>query len=225
MKEQNISTSPEAISLKQTEKIVEQMKNNSICRINNHGKGTGFFVKVPFKSRLLPVLITTNHDINQDDIQKNKIISLYLSNGKLAIKLDNNRLRYTNEKLDKTIIEIKENDHNLNIKYFELDDGIINYFKLNKKENQNYLDESIYLLNNYKDKDIVSYGKLLYINNSDITYNCNIKEGASGSPIFLINNQKLIGIHCSNSKQYKYNKGRLLIYSIIEISKIKKNYL
>ena len=127
MKEQNISTSPEPISLKQTEKIIEQMKN-SICRIDNHGKGTGFFVKIPYKSELLPVLITTSHAINIEDIQNNKIISLYLNNGKMTIKLDNNRLRYTNEKLDITIIEIKENDHNLNIKYFELDDGIITLF-------------------------------------------------------------------------------------------------
>ena len=126
MKEQNISTSPEPISLKITEKIIEQMKN-SICRIDNHGKGTGFFVKIPYKSELLPVLITTSHAINIDDIQNNKIISLYLNYGKMTIKLDNNRLRYSNEKLDITIIEIKENDHNLNIKYFELDDRIINY--------------------------------------------------------------------------------------------------
>ena len=117
MKEQNISTSPEPISLKQTEKIIEQMKN-SICRINNHDKGTGFFVKIPYKLRLLPVLITTSHAINIEDIQNNKIISLYLNYGKMTIKLDNNRLRYSNEKLDITIIEIKENDHNLNIKYF-----------------------------------------------------------------------------------------------------------
>ena len=145
MKEHNILISPEPISLKQTEKIIEQMKNNSICRINNHGKGTGFFVKIPYKLRLLPVIITTNHAINIDDIQNNKIISLYLNNGKMTIKLDDNRLRYTNEKLDITIIEIKENDHNLNIKYFELDDGIINYFNLNEKERPNYLDD----LNNF----------------------------------------------------------------------------
>ena len=165
MKEQNISTSPEPISLKQTEKIIEQMKNNSICRINNHGEGTGFFVKVPYKLRLLPVIITTNHAINIDDIQNNKIISLYLNNGKMIIKLDDNRLRYTNEKLDITIIEIKENDHNLNIKYFELDDGIINYFNLNEKERPNYLDdlnniyldESIYLLNYSNILDFLFY--------------------------------------------------------------------
>ena len=43
---------PEHISLKQTEKIIEQMKrNNNICRINN--KGNGFFVKIPYKSKII----------------------------------------------------------------------------------------------------------------------------------------------------------------------------
>ena len=233
IKEQYNTIIPEPVSLKITEKIVEQMKSNSICRIENNCKGTGFFVKVPYISELLPVLITTNHAINIDDILSNKNISLYLNGGEeiKELKLDDNRLRYTNEKFDLTIIEIKENVDKLNVKYLELDDEIINYFKQKKKESQDYfnnsyLNESIYLLNNTKDKDIfVSYGKLLYTNNSDITYNCNIKEGSSGSPILLLNNQKLIGIHCGNSKQYKYNKGKLLIYSIIEFSKIKNNLL
>ena len=49
--------------------------------------------------------------------------------------------------------------------------------ELNKTESPDYLDESIYLLNYHKDKDIyVSYGKLLDINNKEIIHNCNIKE-------------------------------------------------
>ena len=102
-KEKYNTKSIEPISLKQTENILEQM-NNSICRIND--KGTGFFVKIPYKSKLLPVLITTNHIINIDDIQDNKSISILLNNDKKikTIKLDN-RLMYTNEKLDITIIE------------------------------------------------------------------------------------------------------------------------
>ena len=226
------ATSPEPISLKITEKIVDQMKY-SICRINNHGKYTGFFVKVPYKSKILPVLITTNHAINIDDILSNKNILLYINNDKAIkeLKLDDNRLKYTNEKLDITIIEIKENEDKLNVQYLELDDELINYFKQKKKEspdylNNSYLNESIYLLNKTKTKDIfVSYGKLLYTNNSNITHNCNIKEETSFSPILLLYNQKLIGIHCGNSKQYKYNKGKLLIYSLIEFSKIKNNLL
>ena len=114
-KEKYNTKSIEPISLKQTENILEQM-NNSICRIND--KGTGFFVKIPYKSKLLPVLITTNHIINIDDIQDNKSISILLNNDKKikTIKLDN-RLMYANEKLDATIIEIKENEDNLNNNY------------------------------------------------------------------------------------------------------------
>ena len=98
--------------------------------------------------------------------------------------------------------------------------------KLNKKESPNYLDESIYILNYLKSNDIyVSYGKLINTNNNDIYHNCNIKGESSGSPILLLNNQKLIGIHCSGSKHNKFNKGTSLIYSIIEFSKIKNNLL
>ena len=202
IKEKYTNASPDPISLKQTEKVLEQMKSNSICRIND--KGTGFFVKIPYKSKLLPVLITTNHIINADDIQYNKNISILLNNDKKikTIKLDNNRLKYTNEKLDITIIEIKEKVDNLNNDYLELEDNIINYLKLdkielNKTESPDYLDDSIYLLNYHKDKDIyVSYGKLLDINNNEIIHNSNIKGESSGSPILLLNTQKLIGIHC-----------------------------
>ena len=127
-RKEKYTTSPEPISLRQTENILEQMKSNSICRIND--KGTGFFVKIPYKSKLLPVIITTNHIINEEDIQGNRNISILLNNDKKikTIKLDNNRLKYTNEKLDIAIIEIKENEDNLNIKYLELDDDIYNYY-------------------------------------------------------------------------------------------------
>ena len=110
-KEKYTITSPEPISLKQTEKILEQMKSKSICRINN--KGTGFFVKIPYKSKLLPVLITSNQVINIDDIQNKTNVSLYINDDKKikTIKLDNNRLIYTNEKLDITIIEIQLYKH------------------------------------------------------------------------------------------------------------------
>ena len=47
----------EPISLKKTQKIIEQMNSNSIFRIN--AKETGFFVKIQYKLKLLHVLITT----------------------------------------------------------------------------------------------------------------------------------------------------------------------
>ena len=131
-RKEKYTTSPEPISLRQTENILEQMKSNSICRIND--KGTGFFVKIPYKSILLTVLITTNHVINTDDIQDKRNISICLNNDKKIkiIKLDENRIMYTNEKLDITIIEIKEYEDDLKNDYLELEDNIINYLKLDK---------------------------------------------------------------------------------------------
>ena len=125
-KEKYIRICPEPVSLKGIENTIYQM-NNCVCKIYNKSEGTGFFTKILFKSKLLPVLITNNNVIDINDIKNNKIISIYLNNDKKeeTIKIDNNRLRYTNEKLDITIIEIKENKDNLNNKYLELDDNII----------------------------------------------------------------------------------------------------
>ena len=80
-KEQYINTSPEPVSFKGTKKILFQM-DNCVCRIYNKSNGTGFFTKIPFNSQNLPVLITNNHIINQDDIINNKRITMILNNEK-----------------------------------------------------------------------------------------------------------------------------------------------
>ena len=164
-KEKYINTSPSPVSLKGTETIIDQM-NNCVCRIYNNGKGTGFFTKIQFKNKLLPVLVTNNHVIGVKDIENKKSITIYLNNDKKVkvIKVDENRMRYTNEKLDITIIEIKENKDELNNKYIELDDNIIDYFKSNKNIKCNYMNdiycnESIYSINYPEDKDIVVSNK------------------------------------------------------------------
>ena len=230
-KEKYITTSPEPVTLGATEKIINQM-NNSVCRIDNYGVGTGFFTKIPYKSKLLPVLITNNHVIGKDDLMNNKIINIYINKNKISkkITLDNSRLKFTNEKLDITIIEIKENDK-LNNKYLELDDEIINYFKSNQKDDPKYLNsiyvnKSIYIINYPEGKDVVvSYGPPPSLSESEIQHRCSTREGSSGSPILLINNQKLIGIHYGSSNQFLFNKGTILIYSIIEFEKIKNNLM
>ena len=231
-KEKYILSSPELVSLNGTEEILNQMKN-SVCRIYNNGNGTGFFTKIPYKSKMLPVLITNNHIINNDDILNNKIITLYLNNDKKTktIKLNRNRLTYTNEQFDVTIIEIKEDIDNFSKNYLELDDEIINYFNLNKKENPIYIsniytNNSIYLINYPENNDVaVSYGKPPNISESKIMHFCTTKEGSSGSPILLIKNQKLIGIHYGSSIKNDYNNGTLLIYSIIGFGNKNNNNL
>ena len=99
--------------------------------------------------------------MGQDNILSNNYFSIYLDNDKKTkrIQLDNNRLMYTNEKFDITIIEIKDNGK-LNNKYLELDDEIMNYFQSNKEDGFNYLSDlysnkSIYLINYPGNKDVV----------------------------------------------------------------------
>ena len=197
IKEKNNELYPEPVTLKATEKIIEQM-NNAICRIYNKNKnGNGFFLKIPFRNNiLLPVLITNYHIIDNEYILNKKNISIYLNNHKkiTTLKLDNNRKIYTNEKNDITIIEIKEKEDKLNNKYLELDDNIINYLKLNRNEelyylNNIYSNESIYMLNYPEDNNItVSYGKILHLNNTKLFYQCNINQNSFGSPTLLANN-------------------------------------
>ena len=78
--------------MKSIETILEQIKN-SICKIYDGKQGTGFFVKIPFNNIQLPVLLTNNHIIDENDNINKKIITIYLgneNNGK-NIKLDGKR--------------------------------------------------------------------------------------------------------------------------------------
>ena len=110
-------------------------------------------------------------------------------------------------------------------------DSLLKYFQSNKEDGFNYLSDlysnkSIYLINYPENKDVVvSYAQPPNFSESEIFHKCTTKKGSSGSPILIINNQKLIWIHYGSSEQYDFNKGRLLIYAIIEFEKIKNNLL
>ena len=136
-KESILNNYPNIISCECSKKIISQMERN-ICKVNiGKTQGTGFFCKIPFptKEKMLPVFITNNHLINE----------ALLNQANLKIKLDikeeenlkelvlNNRLKYTDEDYDITIIEIKQED-NIN-NYLELDDIIINDLLNNKNNN------------------------------------------------------------------------------------------
>ena len=143
-KEKYISTSPEPLSIEGTKTILKQMKK-CVCKIYNgeKGAGTGFFIKIPYKSNLLPTLITAYHVINEKDKNKHIIIALNDDKEKKLLKIDDERKMYTNEKLDVTIIEIKEIDEISN--YLELDDDTKNSIKLENEKISNLLNNIIFL--------------------------------------------------------------------------------
>ena len=134
-----------------------QMKK-SICKIclKDGTKGTGFFCKIPLPNHtFLPAFVKNNHIINEkylngeNGIKINNGYKTYIN----IIKIED-RLTYTNEINDITIIEIKEKDNSY--EYLEFDDNILN------ENGVGYIGNSIYLLHYpcyYEaDKAAVSYG-------------------------------------------------------------------
>ena len=211
---------PNIISYECTKKIKEQMERN-ICKINiGNSQGTGFFTKIPFPdlNNMLPVFITNNHIINNELLYKKdaKIkIDIYDESDNKEINL-NNRMKYTDEEYDITIIEIKKED-NIN-NYLELDEIIINDIINNINKNKIYINETIYIIQYPENKLSVSYGILenIYMDKKyNFNHKCSTKGGSSGSPILNINN-KIIGIHKEGNYNNNKNKGLFLNYPIKE---------
>ena len=114
-----LSNYPKYISLECTDKIIQQMKSK-ICKLklNNGIKGTGFFCKIPFQNKIIPVLITSNHIIDEKELN-NENQKIYFStyndkelNQKNPKYIElKNRMKYTSVVYDTTIIEVKESDN------------------------------------------------------------------------------------------------------------------
>ena len=98
------------IPKEKSEIITNKQLKYYICKIYiNHKIGTGFFCYLPFfGAKLLPVLITNNHLLKEEDILLNKKIQFSFDNDKYKRELiiTQERRTYTNYDIDITIIEI-----------------------------------------------------------------------------------------------------------------------
>jgi len=232
--EKELRNYPKIISYESTENILEQMRNK-ICYIKliDGSCGTGFFCKIPFPSvdKLLPVLVTNNHLIDEKILEnKNESIIIKLKNSNKYKNISlNNRKCYTNSDYDITFIEIKENYDEIE-HFLELDDNILEDIFYNNslsKDNSNnqYIGETIYILQYPEGKLSVSYGLVDKITDDQkyhFNHFCSTKEGSSGSPILNISNNKVFGIHKQASIKSNYNKGCFINLPIKEF--IKQNF-
>ena len=185
-----------------------------VCKINiGRKKGTGFFCKIPFPNdkNLLSVLITNNHVIDELILKNEKKIKVFINKEKKEIELEN-RIKYTNEEYDITIIEIKNKDKIED--YLELDNDIIN------SDNESYIGESIYILHYQGSENIrVSYGIKKEENKEneyEFNHLCCTEKGSSGGPILNIKNNRVMGIHRAGKKGEEYNIGLYMKYGIKE---------
>ena len=142
-------------------------------------KGIGVLCNIP--SKKIKALITYNHMMNFDFLNKGEKMILYINKKENEININTIRYKYTNKDLDITIIEILDND---NIKNFIEIDKFIN--------SRNYTGTNIISvsLNDNEDFDL-SYSKIIDKENDN--YICNIESIKEGL-IILKDNMKLIGI-------------------------------
>ena len=217
--EMKIGVAP--ISNQITRKMSFQLEEN-ICKIKikkngENNFGTGFFCKIPFPDefRLLPVLITCNHILKEENIKPNKIINISIDDDKWEkkIKIEPKRKTFTDKELDITIIEIKPNKDEIK-NFLEIDEDLFSeeYEKIyNKKE--------IYLLQ-YPNGKVSSHseGIVNNISDIDIIHTASTEFGSSGSPILNLFNMKVIGVHKTRTNS-QYNKGTFLKFAIERFNK------
>ena len=221
IKEAQIGENPDSLTPEQMEKSLFQMKN-CVCKIklNNGIIGTGFFCKIPFPDNFtfLPVLITCNHVLNNNNISQGKKIDFSLNNEQFlySILITSSRKIYTNEKNDVTIIEIKPEEDNIEFKSFlDVDENIY-------KDNPNevYRNKTIYIIHYEKGKEVkYSLGTIKNIgtNNYTIRHFCTTQEGSSGSPILNLLNSRVLGVH-KGTKDFQINLGTLIKTPINEFN-------
>lgn len=204
---------PYIITLNKSLKINEQIQK-CICKIyiNEGGNGTGFFCNLtdPKNNNKIPVMITNNHIIGENDLENNNKIKISFNNDNIYrdIELDSKRKKYTNKDLDITIIEIKEKDKIERYTFLELDDRIL----INDSEKL-FIRKTVYIIQYPQDLGAsVSFGLINTIDksNNEIKHFCSTKKGSSGSPIMNLENNKIIGVHKGYSENYQFNKGLFL---------------
>jgi len=233
-KEVEIKGAVKPISLKQTSIILNQMQT-CVCRIHNgQKKGTGFFLKIPYQKNDLPVLITNNHVLGEEKIAEGQLITLSLQSlndeeTTINIEIDNGRKRYTNEILDVTIIELNNND---NIKHFlTLDKKVINIISSENKDSTEYFNNiyesiSLYILKYVENNILASFGLLQQISQNSIYHKCSTVYGSSGSPIILLETNKVIGVHFGPAKHTpNTNEGTFLVEPIRQFQRMTDNIL
>ena len=187
----------------------------SVCKIyiNENECGTGFLCKIPFPDEfiLLPALITNNHIINEEYLNKNKKIKISFDEGKIIkfLKIIPERKFFSKETYDISIIQIIPNKDDLNL-FLELD--------FNFDENENKVNKDIYLLKYPKgNESCASFGKIKDIKEYKIEHTCSKEDRSSGGPIILLETFKVIGVHKGSEEDNIY--GVLLKYPINEFYK------
>ena len=189
-------------------KILLEKAEKSVCEIiKDFGYGTGFICKIKYINKEIYCLITNDHVITKFILLNKEYIEIKLNNEIIKISLNIYRRIWNNEELDFTCIEIIEEDNIINkIIPFEIDDNCyINNYDIKEYNKKGIVIPSIGITKEIE----LPQGIINYVENNEniFIHDCNTESGFSGSPIILINNLKIIGIHKGYDKTNKKNIG------------------
>ena len=201
------------------QEIIEQMKN-CLCKIKiGNIQGTGFFCKIPLPKtdEKLYVMITSNNILKEDILNSNNNnIDLNIGEGNKIIKINlGNRVKYTSEKYNITIIEINKND---NIKNF------LELYKEKYGTVKDLKDEYVHIIQYPEGNLSVTYVRIIDVYEDGINkflHTCPTKKGSSGSPIIFSRYYRceVIGLYSEeniNDLNAYCNRGIFLKYPIEE---------
>ena len=178
--EKDLSNQAKAISFEEMEILCELMKTH-ICKIEckDGAHGTGFFCNISIDDwNCIKVLMTNNHVLGENELIVGNTIHFSVRNDSenYEIKIDESRKKYTSERYDVTIIEIKTNDGIKKDSFFDIEKQIF-------KDIDEYRKKHIYLLHYPKGMGMYySAGLIKNIgeDNYTIEHLCNSSEGSSG---------------------------------------------
>ena len=193
-----------------------------ICKINSDVIGTGFFCKIEYNNKKIPVLMTNYHVINDEFLNDHNYLEVYIKNDYHKININKDSKIYSSTKDKYDIMIIKINKDNKDIKnYLEIDSNIYKEDSL-----LTYKNEHIYILHypNDSEKAYISYGNGIEEQKGKyyIKHMCNTQPGSSGAPILNSSTNKVIGIHRGFLESFNF--GTFLKFPLDEFEQI-NNYI
>ena len=184
--------------------------SKAICKISiemngKKGHATGFFMKVLLSNNIYRFLVTNYHVISEQLI--NKKIEIELHNKETVyLKLDLKNIHFFDGQLDVTVIQISDDLYEI-LEIVDFLDCDMNY--LNGYDQ--YKNQGVFALGYPFGQEIVnSVGKISEINVYEFCHNIATDRGSSGSPVLLLNNSKLIGIHKQGNYIKEINEGTFI---------------
>ena len=86
---------------------------NYICKIIGDKIGTGFFCKIEFNDKKIPVLMTNFHVINDEFLERNEYLKVYIKNDYHIININKNSKIYSSQRYDLMIIKLNKDNKDI----------------------------------------------------------------------------------------------------------------